>query len=115
MKACYHLLLQMWLVVCCYRPNLLCCFFLLCFGCGSPPIPTHPLAGLLIMIGCYFLDVAGMEGWYGLGVFVFVGAGAMVSVGNFVTHYHGPKTGHVDLWVQVMCEPRGLGLNPRLG
>jgi len=47
------------------------------------------------------MDVAAIEGWYGLGVFVFVGAGAMISVGNGFLHEHGPKTGHVDMWIAV--------------
>jgi len=56
------------------------------------------------------MDVAGLEAFYGLGVFFFVGAGALVSVGNWFTHNHAAATGHIDVWIQVMLTTTPFGL-----
>ena len=61
--------------------------------------------GLAIVVGNYFMDAAVIEGFYGLGVFIFVGAGALILEGNAFGHFHLIKTPHQDIWVMVRSPP----------
>lgn len=47
------------------------------------------------------LDVAVIEGWYGLGIFFYVGGGSLLLGGTGFLHEHLIKSPDIDIWVTV--------------
>lgn len=62
-------------------------------------------AGHFTFWGGFMLDVAAIEGWYGLGIFFYVGGGSLLLGGTGFLHEHAIKTPDIDIWVTVRnCE-----------
>lgn len=47
------------------------------------------------------MDLAVILGWYGLGIFFYVGSGTLVLGGTGFLHEHLVKTPDIDIWVNV--------------
>jgi hypothetical protein len=60
------------------------------------------------------LDAAAIIGWYGLGIFFYVGGGSLVLGGSGFLHEHEIKSPDIDIWVTVRtCEVLMISLADR--
>ena len=56
---------------------------------------------MAIVYGCYFFGVAGINLFFGLGGYVYVGAGALVMGGSAFFEASALQTPNMKIWVQV--------------
>lgn len=47
------------------------------------------------------MDVAVIVGWYGVGMFFYVGGGSLVLAGTGFLHEHPVKIPDMDIWINV--------------